>query len=404
MPANMIVSQAAAVLNSLQHQATGAAALTAINTPADFISAAQTLLRTGYDPIVNALSQMWGRTIYAVRDYSAPFARLEMDAERWGNATRKISFADRDITDDDRFTYPVGYDANQTPENGDGLSANQYALRKPDVQQVAFYGQSVYQDWVSIFRDNLDVAFTGPEEFVRFNAAEVQNRSNKLEQYRETTRRGLLANAAGAILDENQAGRVIHVLTEYNTVTGQSLSATDVMGPDYFPDFVRWLYGRITTLGRMMSRRSNKFQTMIGGKVINRHTPADKLEIYISSPFLDQINSRVRSTTYHDDYLQDANWEGVDFWQSIDSPMSINIKPTYTAALTGEQITAGTAVNNSVVLGMMFDTDALGYAIVNYWTSVTPFNARGGYWNDWFHANIRTRFDNTEKMVVLTLD
>lgn len=403
MPDSMIVSQAAAILNSLQHQATGSSALAAINTPADFISAAQTALRTGYDPIVNGLSQMWGRTIYAVRDYAAPFARLEMDAERWGNATRKVSFVDRDIVDDDRFTYPVAYDANQNPANGDGLSANQYALRKPEIQQVAFYGQSVYEDWVSIFRDNLDVAFTGPEEFVRFNAAEVQNRSNKLEQYRETTRRGLLANAVGALIAENQSGRVIHVLTEYNTATGQSLTATTVMLPANFPDFVRWLYGRISTIARLMSLRSNKFQTVVNSKTVNRHTPAENLEIYISSSFMDQINARVRSTTYHDDYLEDANWEGVDFWQAINSPMSINLKPTYTNT-SGSQITATNAVTSSVVLGLMFDQDALGYSMVNYWTSVTPFNARGGYWNDWFHANVRTRFDNTEKMVVLTLD
>lgn len=403
MPSTMIVSQAAAILNDLQHQATGSSALAVINTPADFISAAQTALKTGYDPIVNALSQMWGRTIYAVRDYSAPFARLEMDAERWGNATRKVSFADRDVTNDDRFTYPVAYDSTQNPANGDGLSANQYALRKPDLQQTAFYGQSVYQDWVSIFRDNLDVAFTGPEEFVRFNAAELQNRSNKLEQYRETTRRGLLANAVGALLDENKTGRVVHVLTEYNTATGQSLTATTVMLPANFPDFIRWLYARLSTLGRQMALRSNKFQTVVSSKVINRHTPADRLNVYMSASIMDQINARVRSITYHDDYLADANWEGVDFWQAIDSPMSINIKPTYTDT-SGDQITASTAVTSSVVLGLMFDDDAIGYAVTNYWTSVTPFNARGGYWNDWFHANFRTRFDMTEKMIVLTLD
>lgn len=319
------VYQAAAVLNELQHQATGASPL-AITNAAEFVSAAQTALKTGYDPIVNAISQVWGRTVFSVRDYSAPFARLEMDAERFGNATRKISFADKDVTADERFTYPVGYDATQTVPSGDGLSVDMFKLRKPDVQQVAFYGQSVYQDWVSIFRDNLDVAFSGADEFMRFNAAEVQVRSNKLEQYRETQRRAMLANACAALLAENQTGRVIHLLTEYNTATGLSLTATTVMQPSNFPDFIRWLYGRLQTLGRLFGLRSNKLQTIVNGKVINRHTPASELNIYMSAPLMDQINARVRSTTYHNDQLRDANWEAVDFWQSIDAPTRADVR------------------------------------------------------------------------------
>lgn len=399
---DMIVYQAAAVLNELQHQATGASPL-AITNAAEFVSAAQTALKTGYDPIVNAISQVWGRTVFSVRDYSAPFARLEMDAERFGNAQRKISFADKDVTNDERFTYPVGYDAAQTVPTGDGLSVDMFKLRKPDVQQVAFYGQSVYHDWVSIFRDNLDVAFSGADEFMRFNAAEVQVRSNKLEQYRETQRRAMLANACAALLLENKAGRVIHVLTEYNAATGLSLTATTVMQPANFPDFIRWLYGRLQTLGRLFGLRSNKMQTVVNGKIINRHTPASELNIYMSAPLMDQINARVRSTTYHDDQLRDANWEAVDFWQSIDDPTSIKLPPVYTNT-SGVAVTAQTAVENDNVIGLMFDTDAIGYALVNTWTAVTPFVANGGYWNDFYHANIKTRFDMTEKMCVLCLD
>ena len=399
---DMIVFQASAILNSIQHQATGQAALTA-STPGEFISVAQSALRTGYDPIVNAMSQVWGRTVFSVRDYAAPFARLEWDADRWGNAWRKISFVDHDVMDDERFTYPVAYDANQTPPTGNGLSVDMFKIHKPEVQQLAFYGQSVYEDCETIFRDNLDVAFTGPEEFVRFNSAEVQVRSNKLEQYRETTRRSILANACASLISENNSDRVIHLVTEYNSQTGSSLTSTTVYDPANFPDFVRWLYGFIGTLARMFSRRSNLFQTVVNSKVVNRHTPPDRLNIYMYAPLLDQINSRVRSVTYHDDILNDANWEGVDFWQAIKSAKSINLTPTYTNT-SGQAYTPGSAVTSSVVVGLLFDDEAMGYSMVNTWTSVTPFVSNGGYWNDWYHANIRTKFDMTEKMAVLLMD
>ena len=134
---DMTVYQAGTVLSSLVQQATGQKVITP-TTPGEFVSVATTALKTGYDPILNALSQMWGRTIFSVRPYSRMFKGMEMDMERWGNATRKLSIADKAIEDDARFEYPVGYKAGQTPATGDGKSVDMFALNKPDVLQTNF--------------------------------------------------------------------------------------------------------------------------------------------------------------------------------------------------------------------------------------------------------------------------
>ena len=52
----------------------------------------------------------------------------------------------------------------------------------------------------------------------------------------------------------------------------------------------------------------------------------------------------------------------------------------------------------------MFDDDLMGSAVVNEWSAVTQFNTVGGYWNDTMHVDFRTRFDQTEKCIVFTLD
>ena len=177
---DMIVYQAGTVLTSLVQQATGQKVITP-STPGEFVSVATTALKTGYDPILNALSQMWGRTIFSVRPYSRMFRGMEMDMERWGNATRKLSIADKAVENDARFTYPTGYDSTQTPANGDGKSVDMFTLNKPDVLQTNFYGQAVYENSYTIFRDNLDTAFTSPAEFMRFTSMVAQNRADKLE-------------------------------------------------------------------------------------------------------------------------------------------------------------------------------------------------------------------------------
>lgn len=60
---DMVVNQAGTILTSLVKQATGQTVITPTNST-EFVSVATTALKTGVDPIINALSQMWGRTIF----------------------------------------------------------------------------------------------------------------------------------------------------------------------------------------------------------------------------------------------------------------------------------------------------------------------------------------------------
>lgn len=399
---DMVVHQASTVLNSLVKQATGQAVITA-STPGEFVSVAQTALKTGYEPILNAMSQMWGRTIFSIRPYTRKFKGMEMSLDRWGNACRKISVAEQPVKDDERFTYPAGYDATQDPAKGNGKSVDMFKLNKPDILQTNFYGQSVYENIYTVFRDNLDVAFTGPDEFMRFNSMVAQNRSDKLEQYRETIARGLLVNYIASLLEEGQADRVVHLLTEYNALTDQKLTAQSVYQPANFQSFMEFVYSRIANISRMMTERSEMFQTVINGKHVMRHTPPNRQKVYLYSKALDMFDAMVKANTFHDNYLKYTDYEGVNFWQSIETPDSISATATYTKT-DGTVATGAANKEQAGIFGVIFDEDALGYAQVNAWNSLTPFNPVGGYWNDVDHVNFRTLMDMTEKGVLLLLD
>lgn len=399
---DMTVFQAGTILQSLVKQATGQVTIAA-STPGEFVSVAQTALKTGYDPILNAMSQMWGRTIFSIRPYSRKFSGLEMSMERWGNAVRKLSIADKPIEDDARFTWPVGYDSTKAPNAlGEGESVDMYALNKPDILQVNFYGQSVYENSYTIFKDNMDVAFTSAEEFMRFNSLVTGNRSDKLEQYRENIARGILANYIGSLLAEKQNTRIVHLLTEYNAETGLKLTAQNVYQPENFSSFMQWAYARIATISRMMTERSEMYQTVINEKHVMRHTPANRQKVYLYAKAMDQFDAMVKANTFHDNYLKFTDYEGVNFWQSIETPDSINVTPVYTN--TTGTATTGEAVEQAGIFGVIFDEEALGYAQVNNWAAVTPFNAKGGYWNTYDHVNFRAIMDMSEKGVLLLLD
>lgn len=403
MPNNMTFEQASTVLGEVVKQATGQSLIGSIATPEQFVSVAQTALKTGYDPILNAMSQVISKTIFAARDYRNPLMSLEMDMARYGNMVRKISPVSMLMQDDEAYKYPVAFDAAQSANPyGDGQSVDDFKIAKQKVLQTNFYGSAVYEQYYSIFKTQFDAAFNSADEFGRFTAMLMTERNNDKESYREAVARGLQANFIGGILAENNNDRVIHLLSEYNAVTGLSLTAQSVYQPANFAPFMRWVYARVKTLGRLMSERSQMFQTVINNQPILRHTSPDNLRVALYAPAMDQMQAMVMSDTYNDNYLKYATFEAVSFWQSIETPDSISITPTYTD--TTGAVTKGAETEQAGIFGILHDKDALGYAFTNIETAVTRLNIKGLYWNEAYHATVKTISDNTEKAIVLLLD
>lgn len=403
MANDLTFGQIATLLNSVVYQATGQTPLTPTNT-SEFVSVAQTALKVGYDPILNAISQVQTRTIFSVRPYTRKFKGLQMSESRWGNFIRKLQPADLDVEDDQQYKWPVAYDAAQTDNPlGNGESVDMYKIRKPRVLQTMFYGREGYSDHVTIHRNQLDMAFRGPEEFGSFYSMITQNRANKLEQYYENMARTVLLNLIAGIIDEAQPTRVVHLLTEYNTFTGQQLTKQELYQGDNYKAFIGWMFAKLEEVAALMSERTTMFQTEINNFPIRRHTPMNRLKMYLSSGIQFQVGNMVLPNTFNSDLLKWADHETVNFWQSIQSPQKINITPVRTAA-DGTLTSPDAAVEADNIVGVLFDEEAAGYAVIDPWSSVTPINSDGGYWNIFDHVSVRTFNDFTEKAVVFMLD
>lgn len=397
MPANinnvntqMGFTQAATVLNSIVEQATGKKVLTATST-ANFISQAQTALMTGTDVLMNAISQVLSKTIFSVRPYNARFRGLMRDAVQWGNHVRKINFGGTGVEDEEKYDLT------------DGQAVDMYKVKKPDVLQTNFYSYNSYQNHYTIFRDQLDMAFSGPDEFMRFMSGVTTEVSNKLEQYREEFARMTLANFVGAAIN---LGRVRHLLTEFATeygiVDGNGDPDPTSVLPTYMEPFTKWLFAELRTLSDRFTERSLLYQTNVTGHDIYRHTPKDRQRLYIYSPFLAKIDAQVFASVYNPQYLQMGDREEVSYWQSIQTPDEIKVVPSQINPSTGAY-----AVGNSVtakVLGILMDYEAVGITQVHEWSAPTPFNPAGGYTNVFYHMDVRGFNDLTEKGIVLCLD
>ena len=93
MANDLTFTQASAILNAIQSQATGTAAIAPVDS-ASFITSAQTALKTGYDPLMKATSQVLSHTIFSVRPYRRKFNGIMVDQITYGNRVRKLSIAD----------------------------------------------------------------------------------------------------------------------------------------------------------------------------------------------------------------------------------------------------------------------------------------------------------------------
>lgn len=386
---NVANFNSAAILNEIVNQATGKNPVSAIAT-SDFTSVATTALELGIDPLLNAISQVLSRTIFSIRPYSRKFKGLYQDNMRFGNHVRKLNIADSDWDKDDRYDLT------------DGTSVDDQVVAIPKVLQTNFYGQSVYQRQITLFRDQLNVALQDEQEFQRFVTMIMTNASDLIEQAHEATARMTLANFIGGKVKGDTAN-VIHLVTKYNDVTGTTLTADTVKQPENFVPFMKWATGYIKTVSDWMTERTQKFHINVTGKEISRHTPYNKQKLYLYSEELNNIDASVMTSIFNDSYLKMADHEKVGFWQNIDSPDSINVGASYMDA-TGTVVsdTKGTATSN--IFGVLFDEEAIGITTYGEWSAPSPFNARGGYSNIFWHFNDRYYNDFTENGVVFLLD
>ena len=403
MANDLSFNQLSAVLTAITNQATGVNNIAPVDT-SSFVTVAQTALKTGYDPLTTAISQVLSKTIFSVRPYSRKFKGLNVSNQRYGNHVRKLLTIDKPFEDDDRLKL------------ADGESIDQYRVNKPKVLQTNFYGANQYQKSVTIYKDQLDCAFSSPDEFASFISMVMQNAADMIEQAHEETARATIGNLIAGIFameteespgtgmpKANGGTRAVNLIKLYNDETGKNLTVADASKAENFEGFAKFTFSTINTIADLMTDRNTLFSSQLTGYPILRHTPKDRMKFYLYTALVNKINSEVYSTVFNPDFLKMVDFESVNYWQSSLSSSAINIKPTVLKN-DGSLIVTPSNVQLFKVVGVLFDEEAAGYTTVNEWAQPTPFNARGGYYNQFWHFTDRYWNDFTENAVIFYMD
>lgn len=399
MANDLSFNQISTLLNAINQQATGQTSIAPVDT-ASFVSMATTLLQMGYDPLATAISQVLAKTIFSVRPYSELFKGIRVSNQKYGNHVRKLQVVDKPLVD------------SKVYDLTDEQAVDHYEVRKPKVLQTNYYGEETFSDFLTIYTVQLDNAMSGPEEFAAFISMILQNVEDKLAMSRENLSRMLVSNLIGAKAQAD-SGNVINLLTAYNDYLGLTstsrLSVEDVKDPDRYGDFIKFAYAKIKNVSDLMRSRSIKYHMNITGSPIMRHTPYANQRLYISSFDKHMIDTRVLADVFNDDQMRLMDFQPVDFWQSIESPDTVSVIPVYINS-SGQLVNADTTAQNRTtsvvtgVFGVLMDEEAIGYTITLERTERTPLNARGMYYNQFWHDTKKYWTDLTENAVVFILD
>lgn len=406
MPANaMAIEDVYAVLNDIHKQVTGQAVLGGINT-SNYVSVANTVLQQGTDIVYNAMMNTIAKTVFSTRPYSRQFGGLIVDNLKWGAVVRKVQFGDTDAVADSAFSgLPV-----------DGQAVDHYIINRGDVLETRYYGSAEYQDVMTVFRDQLITAFSGPDQLGSFIAAKANEVNNKWVQWTEDLARGLVLNAIAAKINYESRStthgpHVLHLLTMYNMDTGASPSLTmqDIMTEQYAKPFWEYVRAKIRSLQREFTNRTVRYQVQVTGHKIVRHTPYVNQKVYLLAPYMDLMETSTLTEAFHNDPLKYADYEGVSYWQAPDTYDALHMNDFTYMKNDGTYVTftsdsVETELYQAGILGLVFDEDFTNINIKDTIIQNTPMNARGLYYNTWLTAHAQYCQDFTEKCCVLLLD
>lgn len=414
MARTLTPKDAHALMNLMLRQATGEQAITVTDT-SSFISAGELIMATGMENVTNSVSIVMNRLIVASRAYNARMRIVRADeVGSYSNRARKISFYSQNALPDgshntDLFTnLAAGYTSG---ENGGASTKSQWEQHPAMPLEMNFAGTNVWQHCITLYEDQLKIAFRNENEFNRFVSGYLQEHANDIEQEREGFFRILLLNRIAMTFDmtADMPGALVDLTTEFNTFYNTSYTSAQLRST-YLKEFLAFMTATIKMYSDFLENRSVNYHwsvpKTVGGDTFNilRHTPKADQRLALYAPLFRMAESLVLPEIFNPQYLSISNYEPVTFWQAEGQRAGINVTPAIietdpTDPTYGTQI-QGTAVSEDYIVGVLFDRDAVFGELQLDRADTTPLEARKHYRNVWNTFAKNGVSDPTENFIV----
>ena len=362
------------IVNDVAKQVMGEEAIDVIDT-GSLVALGDVVLssQTNTEAFLSTLVQRIGLTIISYRPYTSQLSLLEVGDMEFGQIMQKTKVKMSEAIEDDTY--------NLT----DGESLDMYIVAKPEATQKLFVKRTPFAFMRTFQTKPLKEAFTDASTMGSFISSIYGEVINSIELSQENLGRLTMANYM-ANAKQNQ---VINLVTEYNALTSEGITSDTAMLDNAF---LRWALARIKNVSIKMQTMS----TLYNDGTEQRHTPLNMQRIVSLVDFQTALETQVEYAAFHENYVKLASNILVPYWQASKSPLDIEVQIG-----EGEAATEKTLEN---IVCFIHDRDALGTYRREEEVLTTPVNARGRYYNTWWHLDNLYFNDTSENGVIFTLN
>ena len=331
----------------------------------------------GIENYVRSLTDHIGKTIFVNRAYSGSVPSVLMDGWECGSILEKVTYDDLpEATENESWKL----------ENGKSYDVNVFT--QPKASAKFFNKRVTFEVPMSFAERQVKSAFDNAAQLNSFFSMIY----NAIDKSMTVKVDGLVSRTINNMIGEtlvNGAGTVkaVNILKMYNEKFGTRLTANNCI---YDPEFIRYA----SLIIGLWSDRLTKLSTLfnVGGK--DRFTSKDLQHIVLLSEFEAYAKAYLYSDTYHKEFTALPNAEKVAYWQG--SGTNYDFASTSKIHVT---TSSGDEVEQSGILGIIFDRDALGVSNLDRRVT-TNYNAKGEFFNNWYKFDAGYFNDLNENFVV----
>ena len=333
------------------------------------------------DNFVKKLVDRVGKTVFNDRVYQGSAPSVLMDAWEYGSVVEKI---DSDLPK---------VEENDSWKLEDGKSYDQDIFYQPKVSAKFFNSKVTFDIPMSFTKMQVESAFSSPTELNSFISMLMVKTQNAMTVNLDGLIMKTINNFTANVINAKKGMQVVNLLDLYNKTAQTKVTVDNALTS---PDFIKFANLTINTY----RDRLTKMSTLFNQAGLNKFTPVDNQHLVILSDLASASKVYLESDTYNQDNVKIANYDTVPYWQG--SGTTYNFKDTSKIDIAIKDGTQTKEVIQTGILGVLFDTSALGVSCQNPRTT-TAVNARAEFYTNFNKYDAMYYNDLNENFVVFMI-
>lgn len=333
------------------------------------------------DNFVKKLVDRVGKTVFNNRVYQGSAPSVLMDAWEYGSVVEKI---DSDLPN---------VEENDSWELEDGKSYDQDIFYQPKVSAKFFNSKVTFDIPMSFTKTQVESAFNSPTELNSFLSMLMTKVQNAMTVNLDGLIMKTINNFTASVINAKKGMQVVNLLDMYNKTAQTKVTVDNALTS---PDFIKFANLMINTY----RDRLTKMSTLFNETGLNKFTPVDNQHLVILSDLASASKVYLESDTYNQDNVKITNYDTIPYWQG--SGTTYNFKDTSKIDVAIKDGTQTKEVVQSGILGVLFDTSALGVSCQNPRTT-TAVNARAEFYTNFNKYDAMYYNDLNENFVVFMI-